>query len=697
MTPSKTLSLFSLLSLVLAAVWLALVWQWPWADLWRHPDSLPLAQAAVQMAVLPEIVAAFLAGGLLALASSALQQIVHNPLASDSTFAVAGGAQLSLMLVTLFFPAAGLFGSFWVAFAGAVAAMLLVLVVAGAGGANALALILAGLLANMVFAAIAAVISQFYSDLLLGIMVWGAGSLLQDGWAVVAALLWTSLAAALLLALLHRPLSLLALDDAQARRLGAPVGLLRLLVLLLAAGVTAQVVSRLGVISFAGLAGASVAHLLRVRAVGARFALSFLAGGLLLVVDSLLNIAGHFLGTLLPAGALCGVLGAPFLIFLVLRQRKSAQGFAREAPPSAPSPRLASWRTPLLGLAVLLALLVLSQGFTAGADGWGWHWQGELILDHRLPRSLSAMAVGVMLACAGVLLQTLTRNPMASPEVLGISSGVALAVIAAFLAFPALGSGGLLLAARAGVALAHAVFWAITSALAMRLAPPGKAQQAIGWVAMGSAMATVLGLPLGRLVGQAFGWRATFALIALVAAAVMVAVYALLPRLPSRNAGSLRSLPLLARRPRLLGLYAFTALIVAAHFTAYSYIEPFARHFSHLSEGATTALLLVFGLSGMTASVLFARYHARLPTAFLASAIALLLAALLLLRPLGGTPATLYALVFCWGIGISGISLCLMVRVLHFAPDATDVATAIFSGIYNIGIGGGALIGQQVM
>ena len=328
MTPSKTLSFFALLAFITSAVWLALVWHWPWADLWRDPDTLPLAQAAVQMAVLPEIAAAFLAGGLLALASTALQQVVHNLLASDSTLAVAGGAQLALMLVTLFFPAAGLFGSFWVAFAGAVAAMLLVLLVAGAGGANALALILAGLLANMVFAAIAAVISQFYSDLLLGIMVWGAGSLLQDGWATVAALVWTTLAAAVAFALLHRPLTLLALDDEQARRLGAPVGLLRLLVLLLAAGVTAQVVSRLGVISFAGLAGASVAHLLRVRAMGARFALSFLAGGLLLVVDSLLNIAGHFLGTLLPAGALCGVLGAPFLIFLVLRQRKAARIFS---------------------------------------------------------------------------------------------------------------------------------------------------------------------------------------------------------------------------------------------------------------------------------------------------------------------------------------------------------------------------------
>ena len=503
MTPSKTLSFFALLAFITSAVWLALVWHWPWADLWRDPDTLPLAQAAVQMAVLPEIAAAFLAGGLLALASTALQQVVHNPLASDSTLAVAGGAQLALMLVTLFFPAAGLFGSFWVAFAGAVAAMLLVLLVAGAGGANALALILAGLLANMVFAAIAAVISQFYSDLLLGIMVWGAGSLLQDGWATVTALLWTSLAAALALALLYRPLTLLALDDEQARRLGAPVGLLRLLVLLLAAGVTAQVVSRLGVISFAGLAGASVAHLLRVRAMGARFALSFLAGGLLLlVVDSLLNIAGHFLGTLLPAGALCGVLGAPFLIFLVLRQRKSAQGFVREAPPSAPSPRLASWRTPLLGLAVLLALLVLSQGFTAGADGWGWHWQDELILDHRLPRSLSAMAVGIMLACAGVLLQTLTRNPMASPEVLGISSGVALAVIAAFLAFPALGSGGLLLAGAGGaLAVAVLVLW-----LARRLQPAWLLVTGVAIAALMQGVMTVVQLSGNPQLQSVLSW-----------------------------------------------------------------------------------------------------------------------------------------------------------------------------------------------
>ena len=254
-----------------------------------------------------------------------------------------------------------------------------------------------------------------------------------------------------------------------------------------------------------------------------------------------------------------------------------------------------------------------------------------------------------------------------------------------------------LLISRIGVALAHAVFWAITAALVVRLAPPGRQQQAIGWLSMGTALATVLGLPLGRFIGQLFGWRTTFSLIAVAAAAVMLAVFLLLPRLPSRNAGSVASLPLLARRPLLLGLYAFTALIIAAHFTAYSYIEPFARQFSGLGESATTALLLVFGLSGMVASVLFARLHAHMPTRFLTCAVALLCASLLLLRPLGASPSALFALVFCWGIGIAALSLALMVRVLRLAPDATDVAIAIYSGIYNIGIGGGALIGRLVM
>ena len=445
---------------------LSLVWPWPWAQLLHHPDALPLEQAAVQVAVLPELAVAALAGGLLALASAALQQIVHNTLASDSTLAVASGAQLALIVATLFVPSAGLFGSFWVAFAGAVLAMLLVLFIARASEMNPVTMILGGLIVNMVFGAVAAVLREFYNDLLLGIMVWGSGSLLQDGWAIGRDLAWAALAVGAAFATLRRPLNLLSLDDEQARRLGAPVDLLRYAVLALAAATTALVVSKVGIISFIGLAGASVVNLLRIRHVGARLVAAFASGALLLLItNNAIAVVGRFFDIILPTGALTGVLGVPLLLHLVLRQRKAQHEEAQAAAaapqyPCAPLRRLQGWRWPLAGALALAALCVLLQGFSANLHGWGWLWDGSLIARHRLPRSLSALATGAMLAVGGALLQIITRNPMASPEVLGISSGAALAVMGAFFFFPALGSGGLLLAGSLGcMAVLALVLW----------------------------------------------------------------------------------------------------------------------------------------------------------------------------------------------------------------------------------------------
>ncbi len=255
----------------------------------------------------------------------------------------------------------------------------------------------------------------------------------------------------------------------------------------------------------------------------------------------------------------------------------------------------------------------------------------------------------------------------------------------------------ILLISRIGVAFSHAIFWAITAALTIRVAPKGKQTQAIGLLAIGSALAMVLGLPLGRIIGQLLGWRATFALIGGIAFIVMLLLARLLPHLPSKNSGSLASVPMLFKRPLLVGLYILTIIVVSAHFTAYSYIEPFMLNISRMDANMATAVLLVFGLSGITASLLFNRFHRFGPAKFLVLVMAMLVAALLLLLPLSDNKYFMFALVFIWGIGISGIGLSLQVRVLQLAPDATDVAVAMFSGIYNIGIGGGALIGNQVM
>ena len=254
----------------------------------------------------------------------------------------------------------------------------------------------------------------------------------------------------------------------------------------------------------------------------------------------------------------------------------------------------------------------------------------------------------------------------------------------------------ILLVSRVGIALTHAIFWSITASLAVRLAPAGKTNQALGLLSTGSVLAMVLGIPLGRVVGQYFGWQLSFLLIGVCAAGVMLVLAKNLPALPSQNTGSLNSLPSLFKRRNLMLLYAMTVLIITAHFTAYSYIEPFVLQVGGFKAEQVTIVLSLYGLAGFAASYLFGKWFAKSQRLFMLGAVAVILLSALLLLPLASFPYAVYALVFIWGVAIVIVSLGMVSKVLTFASDATDVANSIYSGLYNVGIGGGALLGHYV-
>ncbi len=417
---------------VCSSIWIVQsTWPLSLAEWFRPADTLPLEALMVQNNTLPRMAMALLAGGSVAAATMLMQQLMRNPLASDSTLAVSSGAQTALVAATVFAPSLLLYGTSAVAFSGAAAALGAVLWLSTRRELLPLTVILSGLVISLYLGSLTGIIMLFFSEETRGVMQWGSGSLMQDSWDDTLSLLWRLGLAVLLVGLLIKPLTIMSLSDTQAEALGIPVKKIRLLALAAAAFLSANVVAFVGMMGFVGLAAATLVRQIGVRTLPARLAASFLLGGLLLLLtDNALVLLKHYRQIDLPAGAVTALIGAPLLLWLMMKA------------PARPTFQTASEQTvarlhvsPLLRCLPVVALLSLLLALFVGrSEGLAFNVDTEYFV-FRYPRVLLAAATGTMLALTGVMLQRLTQNPMASPELLGISSGTAFGAMAAVLLF----------------------------------------------------------------------------------------------------------------------------------------------------------------------------------------------------------------------------------------------------------------------
>ena len=253
-----------------------------------------------------------------------------------------------------------------------------------------------------------------------------------------------------------------------------------------------------------------------------------------------------------------------------------------------------------------------------------------------------------------------------------------------------------LFAARVGVALTHSIFWSIMTPLAARVAPHGKRAVGLAAVMGGTIVATVLGVPIGTNLGHYFGWHMSFFIIGIGSALVFVVIFFVLPLCEATHAGSIKSLPVILKRPGLQQLYFLTVVTVLGQFTAYSYLNPILATAGGLDESMIVTMLFAFGISGIIGTLVASKTVDKHCEATLLSAMTVVGLSLALLVISAQTTASLTVVVVCWGAAMTAVCLAFQTVLLTVAPDAADVAASLYSGIFNIGIGGGAFIGSRV-
>ena len=351
-----------------------------------------------------------------------------------------------------------------------------------------------------------------------------------------------------------------------------------------------------------------------------------------------------------------------------------------------------------------LALLALTlSAFAIGTT--------EFVIVGLLPTV--AADLGVSLPSAGLLVSLYALGVAVGAPVLTALTGrlprkqLLLGLMALFtagnlLAWQAPGY-GTLVAARVLTGLAHGVFFSIGSTIATGLVAKDKAASAIALMFTGLTVALVTGVPLGTFIGQHFGWRETFLAVAGLGALAFVGSAVLVPRhIAHTPPASLAQQARVLAEPRLLLVYAKTAIGYGGSFIPFTFLAPILTEVSGFSAGAVAWVMLVYGVSVAVGNLWGGRLADRWgPIPALKLIFALLAAVLFVFSFTAHQPWLAVLTVLAWGAvafgNVPGLQLYVVRQAERQVPQAVDVASGLNIGAFNLGIAGAAWAGGLIV
>lgn len=254
-----------------------------------------------------------------------------------------------------------------------------------------------------------------------------------------------------------------------------------------------------------------------------------------------------------------------------------------------------------------------------------------------------------------------------------------------------------LVASRIGVACAHSIFWSIASPFAVRVVSKDHQAKALSAIVTGTAFAMVLGMPLGRMIGLQIGWRMTFLCVGVISMIVIAYLLFVFPKIENSESFSVSQLPELFKNSKLMIIYMITFLFATGYYTAYSYVEPFLQKVAGFPSNLVTITLMLFGIAGLLGSYLFSKFYEDHHFVFVQIVLFGFVGALAILYPASINMYTIILVCAIWGIASMAFQVCFQAEIIGcVSTAASSVAMAIFSAIFNLGIGSGTGLGGMV-